>query len=119
MFDPAGSTGPGPHESVGIARGHTGEAFDLALDSAGRIVYAGTDSFAGDPTSFVDRLKSDGTHDDSWGTGTGDVFATNGPEGIARLALQSDGKVVVAGSVGTGAASGRGGGADPRKRHGP
>jgi uncharacterized delta-60 repeat protein len=101
-FDPAGTTGPVP-ESVGIARGAAGEAFDLALDPAGRIVYAGTNSFAGDPTSFVDRLKSDGTHDDSWGNGTADVFATNGPEGIARLALQPDGKVVVAGSIGTGA----------------
>ena len=65
-FDPAGMTGPNP-ESVGIARGAMGEAFDVAVDPSGRIVYAGSNGSA----SFVDRLKSDGTHDDSWGTGTG------------------------------------------------
>jgi uncharacterized delta-60 repeat protein len=100
-FDPASGAGP-VHESVGIARAHAGQAFDLALDPAGRIVYAGTNSFAGDPTSFVDRLNADGTHDDSWGNGTGDLFAVNGNESVARLALQADGKVVVDGFVGDG-----------------
>jgi uncharacterized delta-60 repeat protein len=103
-FDPAGMTGPAP-ENVGIARGDVGEAFDVAVDSSGRIVYAGTNTSLGDPTSFVDRLKSDGTHDDSWGSGTTDVFNVTGPEFLARLALQPDGKVVVAGSVGQGTGS--------------
>jgi uncharacterized delta-60 repeat protein len=103
-FDPAGMTGPNP-ENVGIARGGYGEAFDLALDSAGRIVYAGTNSTVGDAVSFVDRLKSDGTHDDSWGSGAADVFGTTQPEFLARLALQADGKVVVVGSIGQGTSS--------------
>jgi uncharacterized delta-60 repeat protein len=98
-FDPAGMTGPNP-ENAGIARGAMGEAFDVAIDPAGRIVYAGTNGSGADAVSFVDRLKTDGTHDDSWGAGTGDVFATQSPEFLARLALQADGKVVVAGSIG-------------------
>jgi uncharacterized delta-60 repeat protein len=103
-FDPAGMTGPNP-ENVGIARGAMGEAFDLAIDPAGRIVYGGTSGTGADAVSFVDRLKSDGTHDDSWGSGTGDVFATTSPEFLARLALQPDGKVVVVGSIGQGTGS--------------
>jgi len=103
-FDPAGMTGPNP-ENVGIARSAIGEAFDLAVDPAGRIVYAGSNGSGADTVSFVDRLKSDGTHDDSWGTGTGDVFATTQPEFLARMALQPDGKVVVVGSIGQGTGS--------------
>ena len=102
-FDPAGTTGP-VHESVGIARGNAGQAYDLAFDSAGRIVYAGTDTFT-EPTSFVDRLNGDGTHDGTWGSGANDIFAFNGPESVARLALQPDGKVVVAGFIGQGTGS--------------
>jgi uncharacterized delta-60 repeat protein len=101
-FDPGGMTPPVP-ENVGIARASMGEAYDLAIDPAGRIVYAGTNSFAG--VSFVDRLKTDGTHDDSWGSGAADVFDTASPEFLARLALQADGKVVVAGSIGQGTGS--------------
>jgi uncharacterized delta-60 repeat protein len=103
-FDPAGMTGPNP-ENAGIARGAVGEAFDLAIDPSGRIVYAGSNGSGADTVSFVDRLKSDGTHDDSWGTGAGDVFATTQPEFLARMALQPDGKVVVAGSIGQGTGS--------------
>lgn len=103
-FDPAGMTGPNP-ENVGIARSAMGEAFDVAVDPSGRIVYAGSNGSGADTVSFVDRLKSDGTHDDSWGTGAGDVFNTTQPEFLARMALQPDGKVVVAGSIGQGTGS--------------
>ncbi|MFE2587261.1 calcium-binding protein, partial [Streptomyces sp. NPDC059378] len=78
------------------------EAQDVAIDSSGRIVAAG--SFGGEMA--VLRLRSDGTPDTTFG-GDGTVTANpagpvpqEGGQGRA-LALQPDGKILVGGEVGS------------------
>ncbi|MFG2949541.1 calcium-binding protein [Streptomyces adustus] len=78
------------------------EAQDVAIDSSGRIVAAG--SFGGEMA--VLRLRSDGTPDPTFG---GDGTVTVNPAGPnpqeggqgRALALQPDGKILVGGEVGT------------------
>jgi uncharacterized delta-60 repeat protein len=78
-------------------------AAGIAIQSDGKIVVAGT---ANDPTSFENefalaRYKTNGSLDSSFGTG-GEVLTNFGPTTPASLksvAIQSDGKIVVAGSI--------------------
>ncbi|MEU9173928.1 calcium-binding protein [Streptomyces sp. NPDC048420] len=76
------------------------EARDVAIDSAGRIVAAG---YTGGQVAVL-RLNGDGTPDTSFG---GDGTVTTGPAGVQEggdgraLALQSDGKIVVGGQIGS------------------
>lgn len=76
------------------------EARDVAIDSSGRIVAAG---YTGGQVAVL-RLNTDGTPDTTFG---GDGTVTTDPAGVQEggdgraLALQSDGKIVVGGEVGS------------------
>jgi uncharacterized delta-60 repeat protein len=80
----------------------------LALQKDGKIVVAGT-TLAGDKTTniAVARLKADGTLDTAFGQGDSDgtpdgvvsVSLSQGNDAAQALALQNDGKIVVAGTA--------------------
>jgi len=81
----------------------------IALQSDGKIVVAGsTDNLVGNTDFAIARLNADGTLDPDFGAGTGkrtvtfDLGGTNADFGTA-LAIQPDGKLVVAGWADTGA----------------
>ncbi|MEO5559910.1 MAG: hypothetical protein ABIO49_08760 [Dokdonella sp.] len=99
--------------AFGIA-GHVTIDFDHALDyctaikvqSDGRIVAAGRhdimDPFGGSTGSFaLTRVNSDGALDTTFGGGTGKVTVTfdSGSSSSTALALQRDGKIIVAGEA--------------------
>ncbi len=76
--------------------GFNDRAFSVVLQSDGKIVVGG---FSGSSDFFLTRYHTDGTLDSSFGTG-GKVSTDfgNGDNGNA-LAIQSDGKIVLAGVV--------------------
>ncbi len=78
----------------------------LALQPDGRIVVAGTTTGASANSDFaIARLTTDGLLDDTFGAGTGkttvafDLDAGAGNDAAAAVALQPDGRIVVAGSA--------------------
>ena len=73
--------------------GATASAQEVAIDPGGRIVGAG--GFDGD--LFVFRLRGDGALDSSFGGGDGVVRIDFGGSNLGGLALQDDGRLVVAG----------------------
>jgi len=77
-------------------------AYDVAIQPDGKIIVVGEDRPGGDGTAphfVVVRYGSDGSLDESFGTG-GIVTTFLGDESIARaLALQEDGKIVVVGQI--------------------
>ncbi len=95
------SFGAGGVDGDGIARPRIGSGNDVAVDASGKIVMAGTWTPIGktETDSFVERLNSDGSPDE-----TGDVvFQPDGGDGVVRLAVQPDGRVLTAGySAGAG-----------------
>ncbi len=80
-------------------------AFALALQPDGKIVAAGTSSGGGTGTNFaLARHNPDGSPDASFGA-RGTVitdFISNGSDEVHALAIQPDGKIVVAGFVSQG-----------------
>ncbi len=92
-----------PGSPAGFARVRSGVANDVAVDASGRIVIAGTGTRIGQTStdSFVDRLNSDGTDDTTFGVGgdSGFLFDLGGDDGISALALQPDGRVILAGAT--------------------
>ena len=76
----------------------TEEAFDLAIQPDGRIVLAGEAQVQGAYNVLVARLTTGGALDATFGANgiTTTAFTTQGDQGKA-LALQADGKIVVAG----------------------
>jgi uncharacterized delta-60 repeat protein len=78
--------------------GGTDAARAVAIDSSNRIVVAGDSNVTGQEDMVVLRLNTDGTEDTTFGS-EGERFASLGAStyGLA-LALQTDGKIVVAGS---------------------
>ena len=86
----------------GVATLDSGGAARVAVQPDGKIVVVGTRSpdFAGDATVF--RLTAGGDPDPSFG-GDGEVsfdFVPGGSSGLSALALQQDGRIVVAGYAG-------------------
>jgi uncharacterized delta-60 repeat protein len=76
--------------------GATGTATALALQSDGKILVGGSDGSAG----VVLRLTSNGTIDNSFGTaGILKINFRVGDNAVTGLAVQTDGKIVVAGAV--------------------
>lgn len=78
-----------------------GSANSLAIQSNGKIVAAGTVSTGGsDPDFAVARYNSDGSLDTTF-NGTGEVTTnfSGTSDSLAGLALQSNGKIIVAGSA--------------------
>lgn len=76
------------------------EPYGLVLESDGKVVLGGTSNSNGIHGPSMVRLNTDGSLDPSFGTG-GKVFETNASVGIYTLALQADGKIVLAGSTAT------------------
>jgi uncharacterized delta-60 repeat protein len=71
-----------------------GSGSDVALQPDGKILLAGS----GGTNFFVSRLNTDGTDDTSFGAGTGSATVDFGQNDFASaIALQPDGKIVVAG----------------------
>lgn len=90
--------------------GGTDNCTGIALQADGRIVVVGhTTSATTHGTEFaVARLKADGTLDTSFGAGTGKVVAgfdlgTGNNDDANAVAIQADGRIVVAGTVDTAA----------------
>ncbi len=72
----------------------------VAIDDSGRIVVAGTTSSTGSGDSIVVRVDANGVLDSTFGTGGIVTVATGSPfEAVNELAIQSDGKIVVAGDA--------------------
>jgi len=74
----------------------------IVSDSAGRLVLVGRRGTAGTPDSVgvIQRRNADGTPDTTFGGGTGEVVTAPGQGCIYyAVGLQSDGKIVVAGSM--------------------
>src|SRR4051812_12629800 len=85
-----------------VALGNTWVAFrGVALQPDGKILVAGAANVSGNWQVVVARLNADGTMDTSFGGGDGIVFTDISPvdDNGNALALQPDGKIVVAGST--------------------
>lgn len=93
------SFGSGGKVSTAIGPGDNGTA-GIALQGNGKVVVAGTADSGTDLDFAVVRYNADGTLDPSFGGG-GKVMITVGPgDDVGRdVAIQSDGKVVVAGTT--------------------
>lgn len=75
---------------------------DLAIDASGRIVVSGEAMIGGSTPSYYDallmRFTSNGTTDTSFGTGGKTLFNNGGGQDeFGQVAIQPDGKIVVAG----------------------
>jgi uncharacterized delta-60 repeat protein len=86
-----------------------GNPFSMAIDLKGRIVVAGCTGF-GDGGDFeVARYHSDGTPDDSFGTGGVVTTDFGGPDCALSVAIDSRGRIVAVGNRGSGNRYGDGG----------
>jgi uncharacterized delta-60 repeat protein len=87
--------------------GDTDQAFALAIDSSGKIIAAGVASAGATGNDFsLVKYNSNGTLDSTFGTGgkvTTPLSAGNGDDRVFAVAIQSDGKIVAAGSATNGA----------------
>lgn len=84
-------------------QGNEDLASAVAIDTDGKIVVAGSASTT-DIQSFAMRLNTDGTLDTSFNTTGYQTIAAGSPfEGIEDLALQDDGKILLAGNAYAGA----------------
>jgi uncharacterized delta-60 repeat protein len=82
-------------------QGDSGDA--AVLQSDGKIVVAGFVALANGPTDFgIVRFASDGSPDTSFGTSGTTRVDFGGDDRPADLALQVDGKIIVAGSTSSG-----------------
>lgn len=91
--------------------GHDDSASGVAIQSDGKILVAGSRNDASDVAGFtVVRYNADGSMDTSFGTDGAVVVDFGGlPANARKLAIQGDGKIIVAGRTETGA-----GGAESR-----
>jgi len=82
------------------AIGSEAQAEHVVVQSDGKIILAGSAVFSGHRDAVVARYLSDGSLDPSFGGGTGWVSVDFGYEDQANaIAIQSDGKIVVAGQA--------------------
>ena len=73
----------------------------VAVQPDGRIVVAGTTNASGNDDFAVARLAADGTPDQAFGGGSGRaVVEFPGADNLQAMALQPDGKIVLAGTTG-------------------
>ncbi|MEO8734133.1 MAG: hypothetical protein ABI373_07365, partial [Flavobacteriales bacterium] len=77
-------------------------AYAMVLQMDGKIVITGPSGTPGSLNVLVARYNSDGTLDASFGTNGVATFNINGDDYGYAIALQADGKIVVAGSTKTG-----------------
>ena len=90
-------TGFGSDGKVTIDFGGDDIAYGLAVQADGKIVVAGQ----GDPDAemSIARLNADGTLDPTFGSDGEATIDLGGPSGAYALALQPDGKIVLAGTT--------------------
>lgn len=107
QFGKAGDGTPDGIASLSLGNGND-SAKAMAVQADGKVIVAGTSTSTGGSTSniVVERFNSDGTLDTSFGAGNGD----GSPDGVVSLdlgassddakavAIQADGKIVVAGN---------------------
>ncbi len=97
------SWGTGGLVTTAFGVGHTSTAFAVAAQSDGKVIAAGLDVDGDTSESFfaVARYNTDGTLDSGFGTGgkfTTNFVALDGNALALAVAVQADGKVVVAGA---------------------
>ncbi|HEX6430837.1 MAG TPA: T9SS type A sorting domain-containing protein [Niastella sp.] len=97
-----GSFGAGGIRTTDIVTGSYDEAHSLAVQTDGQLIVAGTTKRGANSDVVVLRLTTAGALDGTFGTG-GKVIANysgfNSDDNCQSVALQSDGKIVVGGSV--------------------
>lgn len=114
MFDPASSVSASSLGQLDQTFGGTGEVIvpvagedwqilDVVVQPDGKILAAGIASDNTEPRMFAARFNSDGTPDTSWGiNGRTEVSiqqVSTDSSGANAIALQSDGKVIIAGAM--------------------
>ncbi|MFN2508227.1 MAG: delta-60 repeat domain-containing protein, partial [Chthoniobacterales bacterium] len=72
---------------------------DVAIQADGKIVVAGSRDFAGKPSFAIARYNVNGTPDNDFDTDGRTSTTLNGNSFASGIALQSNGKIVVAGAV--------------------
>src|SRR3954471_1447711 len=100
-FDPGGDDGDGVTWSA------LGAATDVTVDKAGKIIAGGDAGPPNRANSWVERLNPNGSPDTSYGLAASAYpwqlsFDLGGGDGLARLALLPDGRVIGVGSRTTG-----------------
>src|SRR5262245_30154942 len=79
------------------------DASAVAIDAQGRVVVAGTTDQGGGNYDFaVTRLTTGGLSDDSFGTGAKTTVSFNAIDQAAAVAIDAQGRIVVAGTTGLG-----------------
>lgn len=75
------------------------DIFDIAVNADGKIIIVGTfTTFNGQAVNKIVCLNEDGSVDESFDVGTGPSLENNGFSYIQSVSLQSDGKIILAGS---------------------
>jgi uncharacterized delta-60 repeat protein len=75
-----------------VGTGFNGSVYNVAIDSNGKIIFIGDITlYNGNSIGYIVRLNSDGTIDNTFNTGTGFDYWSEG------LFIQSDNKIIVAG----------------------
>ena len=90
------------YATVDFGGSDAGEAMVLQPD--GKILLAGTTSASGTPDFAVARLNGDGSPDDTFGQGGKEIIDLGANDYAHAVALQPDGKIVIAGETLSGAA---------------
>ena len=91
--DPSFNCGSGPSAGSNYSYVQT-----YAVQPDGKVIVAGVfDSFSGTPAQGIVRLNANGSIDNSFATGTGFLDSTNPYAQPYGMAVQPDGKVVLAG----------------------
>ena len=99
-LDPTFGNSSGNRAIANFGGSDTG--LDMALQPDGKIVVAGYTDVGGDTDFAVARFMPNGALDTSFGSGGKSIFDLGGNDFGAALALQPDGKSVVAGSTDAG-----------------
>jgi len=84
-----------------VNRGGDDRAKALAIRSDGKIVVAGTSTAFGSTDVLVLRLNANGNVDTTFNNGGSQIISRTGEDQACAIALQSDGKIVVAGYTNT------------------